>query len=183
MAAATTRLRRLSGHIAEASADSAPAAHLDGIARPPVPVFSAAEMEGWHRDGFIVCRDAVPAELCVALVSETWAHLGQDPADRSTWYTPPGREHGRADHHEGFVGARGDQLQFTEARRGLGRAVALHHRIANIFGESFSEARSMRPNPIGVPGAAVADLRRAARPRRARPALRRAPAGHRPRWD
>lgn len=52
------------------------------------PVFDAAELAAWERDGVVVLRGAVTRDDAGAIADHLWSLLGADPADPATWYAP-----------------------------------------------------------------------------------------------
>ncbi len=56
-------------------------------------VLSAQDWRHWTTKGYVVVRQAVPADRVARLVDVLWAFDEKDPADPSTWYAPQRREH------------------------------------------------------------------------------------------
>jgi hypothetical protein len=59
----------------------------------PLRVLSQADWEHWTTQGYVIVRQAVPAENVDRLVRLLWAFDEKDPGDASTWYAPQRREH------------------------------------------------------------------------------------------
>lgn len=57
-------------------------------------VFSPEEIEFFEENGYVVLRDAVPAEQCEAVVDAIFSFLGMNPDDRDDWYREPHRTSG-----------------------------------------------------------------------------------------
>jgi hypothetical protein len=53
------------------------------------PVLSAADLEFWETNGYVVVHDAVPPETRQAAESAIYEFLGMDPAQPDTWYSMP----------------------------------------------------------------------------------------------
>ncbi len=51
-------------------------------------VLSPADLEQWQRDGYIVIRNAVTPDECVAAAESIWEFLGANLADEESWYRP-----------------------------------------------------------------------------------------------
>lgn len=52
-------------------------------------VFSAAELEFFDRNGYVILHDAVPPENCAAVVDAIWEFLEMNPNDPNDWYREP----------------------------------------------------------------------------------------------
>lgn len=52
-------------------------------------IFSAAELEAWHQNGYVVLRNAVPQAKVDAVVDAMWTFLAMDRNDPSDWYAWP----------------------------------------------------------------------------------------------
>lgn len=52
-------------------------------------VLSAADMQFWQENGYVVLPNAVPQENLDAVVAGIWAYQGQDPRDPESWYRRP----------------------------------------------------------------------------------------------
>jgi hypothetical protein len=75
-------------------------AWLDGAPPPPAtaarlaaidaaaPVLGEEELAQWDRDGYTILRAAIPPDQAAAAAAALWAHVGADPADPASWYTP-----------------------------------------------------------------------------------------------
>ena len=59
----------------------------------PLRVLSPADWQHWITKGYVIVRQAVPAENVERLVEVLWRFDDKDPADPSTWYAPQRREH------------------------------------------------------------------------------------------
>jgi hypothetical protein len=59
------------------------------------PALSAAELAFWDEHGYLILRDAAPAEACAGLRGAIFERLGADPADPDSWY--------RSQLHEGIM--------------------------------------------------------------------------------
>ena len=59
----------------------------------PLRVLSAADFEHWQMYGFVVVRQAVPAENVERLVKLLWEFQEMDPANTETWYAKQLRDH------------------------------------------------------------------------------------------
>lgn len=59
----------------------------------PLRVLTEAEFAGWQRRGFVVVRNAVPAENVERLKDLLWKFEEKDPDDPSTWNTESRREY------------------------------------------------------------------------------------------
>ncbi|GAB4015561.1 DUF1479 family protein [Spirosoma koreense] len=58
----------------------------------PLRVLSEEDWQFWKDNGYIVIRQAVPKENTERLAQLLWEFEEKDPADPSTWYTPPRAE-------------------------------------------------------------------------------------------
>lgn len=47
---------------------------------------TAAELEHWEREGYVVAKGVVGREVCDRIIDEMWGLAGRDPDDRTTWY-------------------------------------------------------------------------------------------------
>ena len=52
-------------------------------------VLSGADLEFWREHGYVVVRDAVPAQNLRAAIDAIWEFLEMDREDPSTWYRGP----------------------------------------------------------------------------------------------
>jgi hypothetical protein len=59
----------------------------------PLRVLSPADFEHWQTKGYVIVRNAVPAENVERLKALLWEFEEKDPADPSTWYAPQRRDH------------------------------------------------------------------------------------------
>ena len=59
----------------------------------PLRVLSEADWQHWTKKGYVIVRQAVPAENVERLVEVLWRFDEKDPNDPSTWYAPQRREH------------------------------------------------------------------------------------------
>ncbi len=59
----------------------------------PLRVLSPDDWKHWTTKGYVIVRQAVPAENVERLVDVLWAFDEKDPSDRSTWYAPQRRDH------------------------------------------------------------------------------------------
>lgn len=59
----------------------------------PLRVLSEADWQHWITRGYVIVRQAVPAENVARLVDLLWRFDEKDPNDPSTWYAPQRREH------------------------------------------------------------------------------------------
>jgi hypothetical protein len=59
----------------------------------PLRVLSKADFEHWQTRGYVIVRDAVPADHVERLKALLWEFEEKDPKDSSTWYTPQRRDH------------------------------------------------------------------------------------------
>jgi hypothetical protein len=53
------------------------------------PALSAADLAFWDEHGYVILRDAAPAQACANLRQAIFAHVGADPDDRESWYRRP----------------------------------------------------------------------------------------------
>lgn len=56
-----------------------------------MPVLSAADVDFWEENGYVVVHDAVPPENCKAAERAIWDFLEMDTDDPETWYPDPPR--------------------------------------------------------------------------------------------
>ena len=56
-----------------------------------MPVLSAADIDFWEENGYVVLHDAVPPENCKAAERAIWDFLEMDTDDPETWYPNPPR--------------------------------------------------------------------------------------------
>ena len=56
-----------------------------------MPVLSAADIDFWEENGYVVLHDAVPPENCKAAERAIWDFLEMDTDDPETWYPDPPR--------------------------------------------------------------------------------------------
>ena len=61
--------------------------------RLPLRVLSPDDWRHWTTQGYVIVRQAVPAEKVARLVDLLWRFDEKDPRDPSTWYAPQRREH------------------------------------------------------------------------------------------
>ncbi len=54
-----------------------------------MPILSPQDHQFFAENGYVIIREAVPPELCTAVVDATWEFLGMDRNDPSDWYRPP----------------------------------------------------------------------------------------------
>jgi hypothetical protein len=59
----------------------------------PLRVLSEADFRHWQERGYVILKNAVPAENVERLKALLWAFEEKDPNDPSTWYTPQRRDH------------------------------------------------------------------------------------------
>lgn len=59
----------------------------------PLRVLSQDDWRHWITNGYVIVRQAVPAENVKRLVDLLWRFDEKDPTDPSTWYAPQRREH------------------------------------------------------------------------------------------
>jgi hypothetical protein len=59
----------------------------------PLRVLSPEDFEHWQAKGYVIVRNAVPAENVERLKALLWEFEEKDPNDPSTWYTPQRRDH------------------------------------------------------------------------------------------
>jgi hypothetical protein len=59
----------------------------------PLRVLSEADWRHWITRGYVIVRQAVPAENVARLVETLWRFDEKDPADPATWYAPQRRDH------------------------------------------------------------------------------------------
>jgi len=52
------------------------------------PVFDAADLATWERDGVVVLRNAITPDEAVAIADHLWATIAATPGDPATWYGP-----------------------------------------------------------------------------------------------
>lgn len=58
----------------------------------PLRVLSEADWQFWKENGYIVIKQAVPAEKAERLARFLWEFEEKDPNDQATWYAPPRAE-------------------------------------------------------------------------------------------
>ena len=58
----------------------------------PLRFLTEEDWAFWKHNGYVVIRNAVPKEQCDRLATFLWEFEEKDPADPSTWYTPPRAE-------------------------------------------------------------------------------------------
>ena len=61
----------------------------------PLRVLSEDDWNHWITKGYVIVRQAVPAEQAKALADVLWEFDEKDPNDASTWYAPQRRAHFR----------------------------------------------------------------------------------------
>lgn len=61
--------------------------------RLPLRVLSPSDWQHWTTQGYVIVRQAVPAEKVGRLADLLWRFDEKDPYDPSTWYAPQRREH------------------------------------------------------------------------------------------
>lgn len=54
-----------------------------------MPIFTADDHAFFHKNGYVIARDVVPAQNLRATVALIWEFLGMDPSDPDDWYRPP----------------------------------------------------------------------------------------------
>jgi hypothetical protein len=59
----------------------------------PLRVLSPEDFAHWQSKGYVIVRNAVPAENVERLKALLWEFEEKDPNDPSTWYTPQRRDH------------------------------------------------------------------------------------------
>jgi hypothetical protein len=59
----------------------------------PLRVLSQADWKHWVEKGYVIVRNAVPADNVKRLVDLLWEFDEKDPNDPSTWYAPQRRDH------------------------------------------------------------------------------------------
>ena len=70
----------------------------------PLRVLSDADWQHWTTHGYVIVRQAVPAEKVARLVDLLWQFDEKDPADPSTWDTPQRRDHAMIElNHTGML--------------------------------------------------------------------------------
>jgi len=82
---APERIARINAAVAGAAIPEAAARWIADI-EASAPVLAAADLTGWHADGYVVLHNAVPPETCEAAAAALWRHLSADPDDPETWY-------------------------------------------------------------------------------------------------
>lgn len=65
----------------------------DIVKRLPLRVLSLEDWRHWATYGYVIVRQAVPAENVQRLTQLLWEFEEKDPADPSTWYAPQRRDH------------------------------------------------------------------------------------------
>ena len=55
---------------------------------------SQADLDFWHRNGYVILRDAVPQANVDAVVSAIWDFMDMRPDDPDSWYEAPESEYG-----------------------------------------------------------------------------------------
>jgi len=58
----------------------------------PLQVLSEDDWKFWTNNGYIIVKNAVPAEQVSRLADFLWEFEEKDPSDPTTWYTPPRAE-------------------------------------------------------------------------------------------
>ncbi|HLO79749.1 MAG TPA: phytanoyl-CoA dioxygenase family protein [Chitinophagaceae bacterium] len=58
----------------------------------PLRVLSEEDWQFWLNNGYIVIKNAIPAEQADRLANLLWEFEEKDPNDKETWYAPPRRE-------------------------------------------------------------------------------------------
>lgn len=72
--------------------------------RLPLRVLSDADWTHWTTQGYVIVRQAVPADTVQRLVALLWAFDEKDPHDRSTWSAPQRRDHAMTElNHTGML--------------------------------------------------------------------------------
>lgn len=70
----------------------------------PLRVLSADDWRHWTTQGYVIVRQAVPAEYVARLVDLLWAFDEKDPRDPSTWEAPQRRDHAMRElNHTGML--------------------------------------------------------------------------------
>jgi hypothetical protein len=59
----------------------------------PLRVLSKADFAFWQQNGYVIVRNAVPADNVERLKALLWEFEEKDPTDPSTWYAPQRRDH------------------------------------------------------------------------------------------
>jgi hypothetical protein len=59
----------------------------------PLRVLSKADFEHWQTKGYVIVRNAVPADHVERLKALLWEFEEKDPKNPDTWYTPQRRDH------------------------------------------------------------------------------------------
>lgn len=63
----------------------------------PLRVLSQADWQHWITKGYVIVKNAVPADQASATADILWEFDEKDPSDPSTWYAPERRPHVRAE--------------------------------------------------------------------------------------
>ncbi len=72
--------------------------------RLPLRVLSEDDWRHWTTQGYVIVRQAVPAEKVARLVDLLWAFDDKDPRDPSTWDVPQRRDHAMVElNHTGML--------------------------------------------------------------------------------
>ncbi|MFL0161539.1 phytanoyl-CoA dioxygenase family protein [Aquirufa salirivi] len=64
----------------------------NGTSSEPLRALSKEEFKFWKREGYIVVKNAISKEQAAQTAQAIWDFEEKDPADKSTWYTPPRSE-------------------------------------------------------------------------------------------
>jgi hypothetical protein len=88
-------------------------------------IFSAAELEGWERDGYVVLRNAVTQDQVDAVVDAMWAFLEMDRATPADWYAWPAWHRPRS----GMV-----QLFHDQSMWDVRQTPRIHAAFAELYG-------------------------------------------------
>lgn len=54
-----------------------------------MPILLPEDHAFFQRNGYLVVRNLIPKESCVAVIDALWAFLGMSPDDPEDWYRPP----------------------------------------------------------------------------------------------
>ncbi len=49
-------------------------------------VLTEEDWEFWNKNGYIIVKNAIPTEQCVAAKTAIWEYLGADPTQKDSWY-------------------------------------------------------------------------------------------------
>jgi hypothetical protein len=77
------RIERINAAVARAAGEQAPP---PGFSADYASVFDEGDLRCWDENGYVLLREAVPAEARRAAASAIWDYLGMDPDDPKTWY-------------------------------------------------------------------------------------------------